>query len=252
MGAADPGLIVAFGAGMLSFLSPCVLPLVPGYLSLMSGVSTAAVVEGREQRGREGTWRILRSTLLFSAGFTVVFVALGAAATSLGRTLLQNQRTLNLVAGSLILVMGLVLASGVLPRFLAAEKRMQVSPSKLGGFAAPVMGAAFAFGWTPCIGPVLAATLSLAAAGATLGKGMLLLLAYSFGLAVPFIAAGLGFARLTGVFGWFRRHARVVNAVSGLTLAAFGVVLLLDRVGWLSAQLVDFMTRIGLDRLTAI
>jgi cytochrome c-type biogenesis protein len=251
VGGADPGLLVAFGAGMLSFLSPCVLPLVPGYLSLMSGMSTAAVVEGERDRAGD-TLRILRSTLLFSAGFTVVFVALGAAATSLGSTLLQNQRTLNLFAGGLIVVMGLVLASGILPGMLQAEKRFRVSPSKLGGFAAPVMGAAFAFGWTPCIGPVLAATLSLAAAGATVGKGMVLLGFYSLGLAVPFVAAGLGFGRLTGLFGWFRRNARAVNAVSGLVLAAFGVVLLLDRVGWLSAQLVDFMNRIGLDRLTAI
>lgn len=252
MAVADPGLFVAFGAGMISFLSPCVLPLVPGYLSLMSGVSSAAVVGRRDADGRADTLRILRATLWFAAGFTVVFVALGAAATGLGRLLLENQRMLNRGAGVLIVLMGLVIALGVLPRVLGEERRLQVSPSRLGVFAAPVMGMAFAFGWTPCIGPVLAATLSLAAAEATLGQGMLMLLAYSAGLALPFIAAGVGFARLTGVFAWFRRNARAVNIVSGLVLVAFGLVLVLDRVGWLSAQLVDLMNSLGLSRLTAI
>jgi len=237
---------------MVSFLSPCVLPLVPGYLSLMSGVSAPTVVGPRGADTRADTLRILRSTLLFAAGFTVVFVALGAAATSLGRVLLENQRSLNRVAGVLIIVMGLVIAFGVMPRVFGAEKRLRVSPARLGVFAAPVMGMAFAFGWTPCIGPVLAATLSLAAAKSTVGQGMLMLLAYSAGLAVPFVAAGVGFGRLTGVFGWFRRHARAVNVASGSVLVAFGVVLVLDRVGWLSGRLVDFMNTIGLDRLTAI
>ncbi len=249
---ADPGLVVAFGAGMVSFLSPCVLPLVPGYLSLMSGVSTAAVVGPRDSQTRPDTWRLLRATLLFAVGFTVVFVALGAAATGLGRLLLENQRLLNRVAGALIILMGLVIASGALPRVLGEERRLRVSPSRLGLFAAPVMGMAFAFGWTPCIGPVLAATLSLAAAESTLGQGMLMLLAYSLGLAVPFVAAGVGFARLTGVFAWFRRNARAVNVASGSVLAAFGVVLVLDKVGWLSGRLVDLMNSVGLDRLTAI
>ena len=249
---AEPGLIVAFGAGMVSFLSPCVLPLVPGYLSLMSGVSTAEVIGPRTSQSRDETLRVFRSTLLFAAGFTVVFVALGAAATGLGRLLLENQRSLNRVAGTLIILMGLVIASGALPKLLNQERRVRVSPSKLGAFAPPVMGMAFAFGWTPCIGPVLAATLSLAAAESTLGRGMLMLLAYSAGLAVPFVAAGVGFARLTGVFAWFRRNARAVNLVSGCVLATFGLVLVLDRVGWLSGRLVDFMNSIGLDRLTAI
>lgn len=237
---------------MVSFLSPCVLPLVPGYLSLMSGVSTSTVIGQRDSEARAETFRILRATLLFAAGFTIVFVALGAAATGVGRLLLENQRLLNRFAGALIVVMGLVIAFGVMPRLLGGERRVQVSPSRLGVFAAPVMGMAFAFGWTPCIGPVLAATLSLAAAESTLGQGMLMLFAYSLGLAVPFVAAGVGFARLTGVFAWFRRNARAVNVVSGSVLVAFGIVLVLDRVGWLSGQLVDLMNHVGLERLTAI
>ncbi len=248
LAAADPGLIVAFGAGMLSFLSPCVLPLVPGYLSLMSGVGATDVVTGVDLDVR----RMLRTTLLFVAGFTVVFVALGAAASTFGQLLLEHQRALNRVAGLLVIAMGIFLAGLVSPRVLQQERRLHVSPSRLGAYAAPVMGMAFAFGWTPCIGPVLAAVLSLAAADGTIARGTALLFAYSLGLGVPFVAAGVGFARLAGVFGWFKRNARPVNLVSGLLLAAFGVVLFLDRVGWLSARLVDFMTRIGLERLTAI
>ena len=248
LAAGDPGLIVAFGAGMLSFLSPCVLPLVPGYLSLMSGVSATDVVSGVATDTR----RMVRSTLLFVAGFTLVFTALGAAASSAGQLLLDHQRELNRVAGVLVIAMGLFLAGLFSPAILQRERRMHVSPSRLGAYAAPVMGMAFAFGWTPCIGPVLAAVLSLAAAEGTLLRGTSLLVAYSLGLGVPFVAAGVGFARLAGVFDWFKRNARWVNLVSGLLLAAFGLVLLLDKVAYLSARLVQFMTRIGLERLTAI
>lgn len=244
----NPGLVVAFGAGMLSFLSPCVLPLVPGYLSLMSGVGATEVVEG----AGSDTTRVLRATLLFVAGFTLVFTALGAAASSLGSLLLEHQVGLNRVAGVLVIAMGLFLAGLVSPRVLQAERRLHVSPSRLGVWAAPVMGMAFAFGWTPCIGPVLAGVLSLAASDGTVARGALLLVAYSLGLGVPFIASGIGFARLTGVFGWFKRRARALNLVSGLALAAFGVVLLLDRVSWMAGRLVEVMTRLGLERLTAI
>jgi cytochrome c-type biogenesis protein len=250
MSAADPGVLVAFGAGMLSFLSPCVLPLVPGYLSLMSGVSTSVVVEGDGDAG--DTARMLRSTLLFVLGFTIVFVLLGAAASSVGGVLRSHQEVLNRVAGALVIAMGVLVIGVVSPRVLQQERRLHVSPSRLGPWAAPVMGMAFAFGWTPCIGPVLAGVLGLAAARDTLAQGAVLLMAYSLGLGVPFVAAGLGFARLQGVFSWFKRHARVVNAMSGSLLIAFGVILLLDRVGWLAGRMIEVMDRIGLDRLTSI
>jgi cytochrome c-type biogenesis protein len=129
---------------------------------------------------------------------------------------------------------------------------MHVSPSQLGGFAPPVMGMAFAFGWTPCIGPVLATVLSVAATEATLGRGIALLIAYSLGLGVPFVAAGLAFGRLAGAFEWVKLHYRVINLVSGLVLAGFGVLLLTDRVSRVSSWLVDVMTHLGLTRLTRI
>src|SRR5688500_14745205 len=229
---------------MLSFLSPCVLPLVPGYLSLMSGVSTSVVVEGEGEPGDIG--RMFRSTVLFVAGFTVVFVLLGAAASTAGELMRAHQRVLSQTAGVLVIAMGVVVAGLVSPRLLQQERRFHVSPSKLGPFAPPVMGMAFAFGWTPCIGPVLAGVLAVAAERGTLTKGALLLMAYSLGLGVPFVIAGLGFARLQGVFGWFKRNARMVNGVSGALLIGFGVLLFLDKVSWLAIRMVDFMNRIGL------
>ena len=248
LAASNPGLLVAFAAGVISFLSPCVLPLVPGYLSLMSGVGTADLAVAT----KADTRRLLQSTLLFVAGFTVVFVALGAGASAIGQVLLEHQRGLNQIAGAVVIVMGLAMAGLVTPRIFQQERRLDVRPSKLGVFAAPVMGMAFAFGWTPCIGPVLASVLSLAATEATLGRGVSLLLAYSLGLGVPFVATGVAFGRLAGALNWVKRHARVINLVSGLLLAAFGVLLFTNRLSRLSSMLVELMDKIGLDRLTAI
>ena len=252
----NPGLFVAFAAGMLSFLSPCVLPLVPGYLSLMSGVEITGV---RELGGdtalatRADTRRVLRATLLFVAGFTVVFVLLfGTTASALGQVFREHQVVLNRIAGAVVIVMGLAMAGLVSPQLLARERRLHVSPARLGAFAPPVMGMAFAFGWTPCIGPVLAAVLSIAAAEGTFTQGVLLLLAYSLGLGVPFVAAGLALNRLTGAFAWFKRHYRAISLVSGLLLAAFGVLLFTNRVTRLSSLLIEIMSRLGLERLTAI
>jgi cytochrome c-type biogenesis protein len=242
--ASDPNVLVAFGAGILSFLSPCVLPLVPGYLSLMSGLS-ASDVDGRRVH-------MLRATLLFVAGFTVVFVALGAAASGIGELLLDHQRGLNQIAGVIVIVMGVVVAGILTPDLLQRERRLHVSPAALGGWAPPVMGMAFAFGWSPCIGPVLAGVLTLASTEATVWRGVVLLAAYSLGLGVPFVVSGLAFARLSGVFGWVKRHFRVINVVSGSMLVAFGVLLVLDRVFWLSLIIQRAMERVGLDSLSRI
>lgn len=259
----NPGVLAAFAAGMLSFLSPCVLPLVPGYLSLISGVEMTALGGPDRSGAGEGTLatrvdsgvdtrRVLRATLLFVAGFTVVFVVLGATASAVGQVLREHKLVLDRVAGVVVIVMGLVMAGLVSPRSLARERRIHVSPAKLGAVAPPVMGAAFAFGWTPCIGPVLAAVLSLAAAQGTLTQGLLLLFAYSLGLGVPFVAAGLALNRLTGAFDWFKRHHRGISLVAGSLLVGLGVLLVTNQVSRLSSWLVEFMGRLGLDRLTSI
>ncbi len=171
------GFVVAFGGGIISFLSPCVLPLVPSYLCMMSGVSSADLVAASRLDQR----RLLRSTLLFVAGFTAVFAALEATASGLGRTLQSHVDVLNHVAGALIIVAGLLFAGLVSPAWVMRERRFHVAPSRLGEWAAPVMGMAFAFGWTPCIGPVLAAVLALSSDSHTLGRGEAMLVAYSLG-----------------------------------------------------------------------
>ena len=243
-----PSIGLAFAAGLVSFLSPCVLPLVPGYLSLMSGVGTAELAVAT----KTDTRRLLRSTLLFVAGFTVVFVALGAAASAIGQLLIDHQRGLNQIAGAVVIVMGLAMAGVMAPALFQRERRVHVSPSGLGVFAPPVMGMAFAFGWTPCLGPVLASVLSLAATESTLGRGVSLLFAYSLGLGVPFVATGVAFGRLAGTLGWVKRRARAINLVSGLLLAAFGVLLLTNRLSRLSSWLVRFMEDVGLGWLIGL
>ena len=240
---------IAFLAGLISVLSPCVLPLVPGYLSLMSGLSASELAEpDAPARGR-----VLQATLLFVAGFTVVFTALFAAASAVGQALNDHQRGLNQIAGLVTIVMGLVIAGLVSPRLVQQERRFHVSPSRLGAFAPPVMGMAFAFGWTPCIGPILGAIITLAAAQGTIARGIGMLVAYSLGLGVPFVAAGLALSRLTRVFDWVKRHFRVINLVAGLLLIGFGVLLLTRNVTWLSSWFIARMDDLPLlNRLTRI
>jgi cytochrome c-type biogenesis protein len=244
---ADPlGLLVAFGAGMLSFISPCVLPLVPGYVSMVSGLSAAEIDAGV----RRDMVPVLRGVLGFIAGFTVVFTALGAAASGLGRALIDHQRGLDIAAGVAVIVLGLWLAGVGTPRVFLRERRFHPLASRLGAWAPPVMGMAFAFGWTPCIGPVLGGVLGLAATRATLTSGIVLLVAYSLGLGVPFLVTGLAFGRLTGVLARVRRRLGLVDLVAGAALVAFGVLLLTNNLHWLSAHVSAWLDDVGLHRLT--
>jgi cytochrome c-type biogenesis protein len=242
------GFVVAFGGGIISFLSPCVLPLVPSYLSMMSGVSSAELASASRPNQR----RMLVSTLLFVAGFTLVFAALEATATGLGQTLKSHQHVLDQVAGGVIIAAGLLFAGIVSPAWLMRERRFHVAPSRLGEWAAPVMGMAFAFGWTPCIGPILAAVLSLAGDAHTLGRGEAMLVSYSLGLGVPFVLAGVAFGRLTGVLAFARRHARAINFVSGVLLAGLGVLLVTDRLYLLSNWFSDLLNAVGLGGLSTV
>lgn len=242
------GFVVAFGAGIISFLSPCVLPLVPSYLSMMSGVSAAELADASPLHQR----RLLRSTLLFVAGFTIVFALLEATATGLSRTLQAHQRGLDVAAGVIIIVAGVLFAGVIQPAWLMRERRWHVHPSQLGEWAAPVMGMAFAFGWTPCIGPVLAAVLGLASDTHTLARGEAMLVAYSLGLGVPFVALGVAFGRLAGVLAFVRRHLRVINLVSGALLAGLGVLLVTNELHVLSNWASDVLDAIGLGNLRTV
>jgi cytochrome c-type biogenesis protein len=264
---ADPlGVLVAFGAGILSFLSPCVLPLVPGYVSMVSGMSAAELEATTGTGSARPLAPLLRGIGLFIAGFTVVFVALGAAASGLGHLLGAHKQTLTTAAGAVIVLLGVVLLVSALPAGfwtrlgsgpagrvgqVTRERRFHVRPSVLGIWAAPVMGMAFAFAWTPCIGPVLAAVLGLAATRSTLAGGVLLLLAYSIGLGVPFLVTGVAFNRLTSVYAKARRGLWVVNLVAGGVLVAFGILLLAGQLGWLSTQFQELLNHLGLHRLTS-
>lgn len=228
-------LFIAFGAGVISFVSPCVLPLLPGYLSMMSGYSASRI-----DRGEVSNARMTRVILLFILGFTIVFAALGAAATGFGQFLRQNLGTFTRVSGAIIVVFGiLMIATAVSSRGLLAvanrERKVHVRPSRLGRWAPPVMGAAFGFGWTPCIGPVLTVILATAATQDQLGEGIMLLVAYSLGLGVPFLLAGLGLFKF---FGKLKPYLRPINIASGVFLTLFGVVMLTGNIGVLSAWFV--------------
>lgn len=224
-------VLIAFGAGIISFISPCVLPLLPGYLSMMSGYSANQL-----EAGDVSAARMSRVIVLFILGFTVVFVALGAIATGLRTWLVQNLTTFTRLAGLTVIVFGLLMVGiavsdrGVLAA-LGRERRIDVHPSRLGGWAPPVMGMAFGFAWTPCIGPVLTVIIATASLQETLGRGVVLLVAYSLGLGVPFLLAGLG---LFKIFGRLKRYLRPINIASGVLLTLFGVVMVTGNVSTLS------------------
>lgn len=222
----DPTIPIAFGAGVVSFLSPCVLPLVPGYLSYMSGLGAADDSPAR---------RAIRTGTVASAfvlGFTIVFVALGASATVLGSFLRDNQTLITRISGVFIIFLGLVFMGLIKIPLLYREARFHPSP-KAGLWGSVVLGGAFAFGWSPCIGATLGAVLAMAAGRGTTGgpaEGALLLASYSLGLGVPFILSGIGVSRLTGAVKWLRKHTRVVNLVSGALLVVVGILFVTDQL----------------------
>ena len=252
------GLLVAFGAGIASFLSPCVLPLVPGYLSMVTGLSTTTM----GQPNHRGA--VFKGIAGFIAGFTVVFVLLGAAASSIGKALVQHKTTLAHVSGIIVICFGLALLLSALPAgvwtrlgagssaaiSVTRERRFSLAAVRIGPIGGLILGAAFAFAWTPCIGPVLGAVLTLAANSSTVLGGMALLTAYSLGLAVPFVAAGFGVEK---VATFSRRHGRalvLLQGIGALVLIVFGILLLTDQVGWLSSKFSSLLSWLHLTSLT--
>ncbi|TDC76891.1 cytochrome c biogenesis CcdA family protein [Streptomyces hainanensis] len=209
-------LPVAVLGGLVSFFSPCVLPLVPGYLSYVTGVGGADLKEAR--RGR-----MFLGAVLFVLGFTIVFVSGGALFGSFGANLINHRETVNKVFGVLIVVFGLIFL-GFMPRLTQREFRLHHRPV-VGLAGAPVLGFVFGVGWVPCIGPTLAAVQALAFSEATAGRGALLMVAYCVGLGLPFIAAALAFRRALGAFGWVKRHYAWVMRLGGAMLITTGVLL---------------------------
>lgn len=197
---------------------------------------------------------MVRDTGLFVAGFSAVFVALGLSATALGSALIRHQALLTRIGGLVVLSMApFLLGSLVLrtPR-LFAERRFHPNLARLGPFAAPVAGAAFALGWTPCIGPILTSVLALAALEGQASRGALLLAVYSLGLGIPFLVTGLALGRLGGVLGWVKRHSVGITLTSALSLGFFGVLLTFDRLVWMTTQLQTVLNAVGLGRLVEL
>ncbi len=233
--------IAAFVAGILSFLSPCVLPLVPGYVSLISGTSVDELSAGQQRLTR----RVMVSSAMFIVGFSVVFVVLGAVATGLGQLTRQYYSILTRVAGAVIIVFGLHLTGIWKIKAFYMDKRLHEVKGSSSPWGAFVIGFAFAFGWTPCIGPILTTILTFAAAEETVLKGVLLLVVYSAGLAVPFLLTSMGVDRFLLFYGRFRRHLHAVEVVSGVLLIAIGTLILMRQFTILSSYL-SFLNRFAL------
>ena len=235
------GLFVAFAAGLLSFLSPCVLPLVPSYIGFLTGMSLP------EMGGRRRV--ALGHALLFVLGFSLVFVLLGASATALGRALNYYQLWLQRIGGVLIIGFGLVCLGIIKVGFLSQERRVQVEQKPAGYLGSVLVGMAFGAGWTPCIGPVLGAILGLAATANDLSQGMLLLAAYSAGLAVPFLIAAVALDAFLDWFQRFRRYLPWVMRVSGVLLVFVGVLMATGEFTRLAGWLQRFTPEIVRERI---
>jgi cytochrome c-type biogenesis protein len=241
---ADTTIIAAFAVGFVSFVSPCVLPLVPGYLSAVSGVSIADMRSGEHKLSA-----ILWPAAIFCLSFTIMFVALGMTATSIGSTLRDSKQTLDRAAGIVIVAMGIFfLLTPFVPR-LNREWRPDALISRAGAGGPVIAGLAFAIAWTPCVGPTLASILAAASTSSTVGHGGVLLAFYSAGLAVPFLLTAVAFDRATTGFRWIRNHYMLVTAASGAVLIVMGVLMLTGEMTRMNIQAQAWLHDLGLDFL---
>ena len=241
-GGVDTTIIAAFAVGFVSFVSPCVLPLVPGYLSAVSGVSLVEI-----QHGEKRMSRVLLPAIIFCLTFTVVFVALGMTATGLGSALAENRGTLDKVAGAMIVALGvLFLITPFVPK-LNREWRPEALMSRAGSGGPLIAGAAFAVAWTPCAGPTLGVILTAAATQDTLSSGAVLLLFYSAGLAVPFLITAVAFTRATAAFRWLRDRYLIITALSGAVLIAMGILLFTGELTRLNLEAQQALDGLGLN-----
>jgi cytochrome c-type biogenesis protein len=244
---ADTTVVAAFAVGFVSFVSPCVLPLVPGYLSAVSGVGVADLRSGDHRVSR-----VLGPAIVFCLSFTIMFVALGMTATGIGSALRDSKRTLDTIAGVLIVAMGVFfLLTPFVPR-LNREWRPDALISRAGAGGPVIAGLAFAIAWTPCVGPTLASILAAASTADTVGHGGVLLAFYSLGLAVPFLLTAVAFDRATTAFRWIRNHYLVVTAASGLVLIVMGTLILTGELTRLNIEAQRMLDDAGLGVLYKI
>jgi cytochrome c-type biogenesis protein len=233
--------LAVFVAGLISFLSPCVLPLVPGYVSLISGVG----VEQLKMKEGELFRKVMLNSAAFIVGFSIVFITLGAISTEVGQVLAQYKSLLARVAGVVIILFGLHLTGIFQIKALLADTRLHNLKGSSSAWGAFVIGFAFAFGWTPCVGPILAVVLGFAATQDTVWKGIFLLAIYSAGLAVPFLLTSLGIERFLKFYNRFKFHMHVVEVASGCLLIALGVLLVMGRFTLISGYF-SFLNRFAL------
>ena len=244
---ADTTILAAFAVGFASFISPCVLPLVPGYLSAVSGVSVAEM-----QTGERRLSKILLPAVIFCLSFTVMFVALGMTATGIGSTLAHHRDLLDKLAGALIVALGLFFLLTPFVPVLNKEWRPDALIRQTGSGGPIVAGAAFAVAWTPCVGPTLGAILTAASTSSSVGHGGVLLAFYSLGLAVPFLLCAIAFDRASIAFRWLRDRYLWVTAISGVILIVMGVLVFTGEITRLNAEVQKFLTDIGLDFIYSI
>jgi cytochrome c-type biogenesis protein len=238
----DTTVIAAFAVGFVSFISPCVLPLVPGYLSAVSGYTLADM-----KSGDRGLAKILLPSIVFCLSFTAVFVALGMTATGLGSTLLNERDTLDKVAGAVIVALGVFfLLTPFVPR-LNREWRPEALITRAGSGGPLIAGAAFAVAWTPCVGPTLGSILSAAAVQDTVAKGGILLAFYSAGLAVPFLLTAVAFTRMTTAFRWIRDRYLIITALSGIVLIVMGLLLFTGELAQINIKAQEALDSLGLN-----
>lgn len=235
------GVLLALSAGLISFLSPCVLPLVPSYVSFITGLSLEDVERSRRTA--------LVHALLFVSGFTLIFLALGATATMIGQLMRGYELWLARVGGLLVVIFGLYLLGVIRVGVFGREGRVHLADKPLGYLGTVFVGMAFGAGWTPCIGPILGGILTFTASDANLSRGLLLLGAYSLGLAIPFVLAAVALGRFFVLFGWIRRHLGVMNKVAGVMLVAVGLLMITDRFSLLASWLVGFTPEWILNRI---
>jgi cytochrome c-type biogenesis protein len=232
--------LAAVGGGVVSFLSPCVLPLVPGYLSMVTGLDLATLEDGAPAQTR----RVVGTTALFVTGFGAVFVLLGLTASGIGQPLRDHQQILTRVSGAVMLAMALFLIGSMFLRapWLYQEKRFHPDLRRYGAAMPLVAGVAFGFGWSPCFGPILGSILGIAATQRRVWAGGTLLAAYSVGLGIPFLVTGIALQRVSGTLGWVKRHFPVIVIGSAVVLGAFGVLLMFDELSRLSGDLSRWLT----------
>jgi len=239
-------VLIAFFAGFASFISPCVLPIVPGYLSFISGVSFEEMSgsAGRSETRR----RLFLNSIFFVVGFSIVFISLGASATFFGQVLREQLDIITKIAGAIIILFGLHMTGLLKIPFLNYEKRFHTRGKPLGAAGALVVGLAFAFGWTPCIGPILASILTLASQQESVSRGVFLLSAYSAGLGIPFVLAGLSVSVFYAPFNRMKKHLPKIEMVSGILLILVGVLIMTNYLTIISAYLSQwfpFLNEIG-------